>query len=118
MRVIYVLMVLALIGCSSDRTVRIGNLEVMTEDLGGNMTWDEAVKACEDLGDGWRLPTKTELNILYENREKIGGFAITNYWSSTEYVYSTVWEQNFGLGNQGNFVGKNGPGYVRAVRAF
>lgn len=31
-----------------------------------------------DLGDGWRLPTKDELNVLYENKDKIGGFA-SNY---------------------------------------
>ena len=45
-------------------TIKIDNLEVMTEDLEGRMTWDDAMKACADLGDGWRLPTKEELNIL------------------------------------------------------
>ena len=48
-------------------TIKIGNLEVMTEDL-GKMTWDEAKKACKNLGDGWRLPRKHELEILYKNR--------------------------------------------------
>ena len=62
-------------------TIKIGNLEIMTEDL-GRMDWMEATKACADLGDGWRLPTKDELNILYENKDKIGGFAYTYYWSS------------------------------------
>ena len=57
------------------KTIKIGNLEVMTEDLGGKMDWDEAMKACADLDEGWRLPTKDELNILYENKDKIGGFA-------------------------------------------
>ena len=42
----------------------------MTEDL-GEMNWDDAMKACADLGDGWRLPTKDELNLLYENRIKL-----------------------------------------------
>ena len=42
------------------------------------------MKACAALGGGWRLPTKDELNILYENKDKIGGFASNNYWSSTE----------------------------------
>ena len=52
-------------------TIKIDNLEVMTEDL-GEMNWDDAMKACADLGDGWRLPTKDELNILYKNKYKIG----------------------------------------------
>ena len=34
-------------------TVKIGDLEVMTEDL-GEMSWEDAKKACADLGVGWR----------------------------------------------------------------
>ncbi|MBC8475695.1 MAG: DUF1566 domain-containing protein [Bacteroidetes bacterium] len=69
------------------------------------------------MGDGWRLPTKEELNLLYENKEKIGGFANNNYWSSTEFVFSNAWDQNFNNGNQ-NYYGKGTSTYVRAVRAF
>ena len=97
-------------------TIKIGNLEVMTEDL-GEMNWDEAKKACADLGDGWRLPTKDELNILYQNKDKIGGFASNYYWSSTEYDNDGAWIQSFSSGNQ--FVNfKFRLNYVRAVRNF
>jgi len=96
--------------------IKIDNLEVMTEDL-GKMTWDEAKKACKNLGDGWRLPTKDELNLLYENKEKIGGFANGFYWSSTEYGGNGAWVQDFLYGYQ-NTNGKSGSNYVRAVRAF
>lgn len=96
--------------------VKIGNLEVMTEDLGYG-TWDEAMKACADLGDGWRLPTRDELNVLYKNKDKIGGFATVDYWSSTENDSGTAYGQDFGNGGQtGNT--KNTTFYVRAVRAF
>ena len=98
------------------KTIKIGNLEVMTEDL-GNMNWDDAVKACADLGDGWRLPTKDELNILYENKDKIGGFATKYYWSSTEVVNYNAWGQDFFSGLQ-SFGSKTNANYVRAVRAF
>ena len=54
----------------------------MNEDL-GFMTWYEAVKACADLEDRWRLPTIKELKILYKNKAEIGGFAGLYYWSST-----------------------------------
>jgi len=97
-------------------TIKIGNLEVMTEDL-GDMMWDEAKKACKNLGDGWRLPTKDELNLLYENKEKIGGFANFYYWSSTEDGSNNAWRQDFNNGYQiPNY--KNFTLYVRAVRAF
>jgi len=99
-----------------DSTIKIGNLEVMTEDL-GKMRWDDAMKACADLGDGWRLPTKDELNLLYENMEKFSGFAYSYYWSSTEYDSNYAWLQYFICGNQ-NYNDKNYAYYVRAVRAI
>ena len=107
-------------------TIKIGNLEVMTKDL-GEMTWEDAMKACADLGDGWRLPTKVELNVLYENKDKIGGFAdldtnLTNdyYWSSTEVGNDVAWVQDFDDGVQydGLLFAKSNVYYVRAVRAF
>ena len=97
-------------------TIKIGNLEVMTEDL-GDMNWDEAKKACKNLGDGWRLPTKDELNLLYENKEKIGGFAVNYYWTSAEYDLYNAWLQNFNFGDQ-NGGAKGNTNDVRAVRAF
>ncbi len=97
-------------------TIKIGNLEVMTEDL-GDMNWDEAKKACKNLGDGWRLPTKDELNLLYENKEKIGGFATDYYWSCTDGSYD-AWVQDFGNGGRLDNSFKANTKYVRAVRAF
>ena len=86
-------------------TIRIGDyFEVMSEDLVGTGTWYEAMEACEDLGDGWRLwrlPTKDELNILYENKDEIGGFASSYYWSSTQGDSSRdASEQDFSNGVQ------------------
>ncbi len=73
------------------QSVKIG-IEVKTEDLGetddvtgiAEMTWEEAKKACEKLGDGWRLPTIEELKFIYVNRDKLGVFKQHIYWSSTE----------------------------------
>ena len=92
----------------------INGLEV--SDNLGIMSWDEAKIACKKLGPGWRLPTKDELNMLYKNKEEVGGFANYFYWSSTEGGFNYAWEQGFYGGNQGNN-GKNGSGYARAVRA-
>ena len=108
-------------GPSITTTVKIGNLEVMKEDLGA-MSWQYAKKACADVedgwfGDGWRLPTKSELNILYENRDRIGGFASYNGWSSTEIEGDSAWRQGFGSGTQASN-GKVTTVYVRAVRDF
>ena len=90
--------------------------EVMTEDL-GKMNWDAAMKACADLGDGWRLPTRLELLLMYNKQDEIGGFADNYYWSSTESVFYNAWEQNFNCNYQNN-TNKNGFNYVRAVRTI
>ncbi len=103
---------------SSYSTVKIGNLEVMTKDL-GEMNWDEAMKACAALGDGWRLPTKEELNVLYQNKDKIGGFDNNYYWSSTEYVSQSMYTCDFGSDDAYSTGKWNVDKYsVRAVRAF
>jgi len=101
---------------SKPTTVKIGTLEVMTKDL-GKMHLDEAKKACAALGDGWRLPTKDELNILYENKEKIGGFSPMYYWSSTGHRSGGAWFQHLSDGRQYGFNRSINLG-VRAVRTF
>ena len=97
-------------------TIKVGNLEVMTEDL-GLMDWDAAKSACAALGDRWRLPTRDELRILYENKAKIGSFASNSYWSSTESNNSNAWVQTFFMGFQIPD-DKLGDYHVRAVSSF
>jgi len=74
-----------------------------------------------DTGTGvysdWYLPSKDELNKLYENKGTVGGFAGANYWSSSEDNANYAWYQNFYNGDQFNF-NKNYYERVRAVRAF
>ena len=83
----------------------------------GSMNWYDAKIACQKLGLGWRLPTKDELNMLYENKEEIGGFADNSYWSSTEFINFLAWVHNFGSGIEGNNDKNYLYGSVRAVRA-
>ena len=92
------------------------DFEVYPTDL-GEMSWNEAKEACANLGNGWRLPTKDELNLIYENKNVVGGFANYYYWSSTEAGFKYAWNQSFlnGLQFNGN---KDFAYFVRAVRAL
>jgi len=82
------------------------------------MNWDDAKKACAALGNGWRLPTKDELNILNENIIYIEGFSYGTYWTSTESDdISGAWSKNFSNSKQFNYF-KYEPNYVRAVRTL
>ena len=99
------------------KPIKIGNLQIAQYDFPNDMNWYDARKACAALGNGWRLPTKDELNILYQNKDKIGGFSSTNYWSSTEHDNLDAWRQDFDYGFQ-YFTNKNFDYGVRAVRSF
>jgi hypothetical protein len=94
----------------------------------GCTTTGTAADICANLtlssyGD-WFLPSKDELNLIYQNIGQgnalglgnVGGFANTGYWSSTEYG-NGAWNQYFPNANQG-YAGKNSILAVRAVRAF
>jgi len=81
--------------------------------------------------DDWFLPSKDELNLMWENLadtagdnntgpsapDNIGGFAKVFYWSSTEISSNFAWVQDFNDGIQYNFF-KSNIIHVRAVRAF
>lgn len=90
--------------------------EVYSKDLGEHK-WKDAKKVCEDLGDGWRLPTREELHLMYIYKDKIGNFAAAYYWSSSENFSNYAWGQNFSSGGQ-YYNNEPNTYYVRAVRAL
>jgi hypothetical protein len=107
------------------KPIKIGNLFIAQNDFPNTMTYLQAPKACRALGKGWRLPTKKELNILYKNKNKIGGFSENYYWSSTKFDSGSPWLQNFYDGEQLLSLGPQYTGsyedlelYVRAVRTL
>jgi len=54
----------------------------------------------------WRVPTKAELNVLFNNRAAIGGFDSNSadwYWSSSPGSMFCAWDQRFSDGSQTNF---------------
>jgi hypothetical protein len=87
--------------------------EVFPHDASERMNWKTAMEFCE--ASGWRLPTRVELLLMYEQREEIGGFEDDFYWSSSEYILRDAFGQYFYSGAQGNH-DKMYEGKVRAVR--
>lgn len=85
-----------------------------------------AAKACADYsvtvggityGD-WYLPSINEMNLLYLQRNLVGGFINHTYWSSTEFNKQAAWCQSFSSGNQFNVLKSSGGFSTRAIRAF
>ena len=80
-----------------------------------------AARLCYNSGlngyNDWFLPSQDELNLLYLQKDIIGGFKGSYYWSSTQKDNNEAWEQNFITGQIYNY-GKYDPVSVRAIRAF
>jgi len=98
--------------------IKFGNLEVAQYEFPNKMNWDDAKKACEALGYGWRLPNQDELKTLYNRVGAIGGFAHDDYWSSTEDGNVGAWVHSFNSGVQYRSKKFTYQYYVRAVRNF
>lgn len=45
--------------------------------------WEEAMKECEEIGPGWRLPTRSELSSIFKSSR--GGHLIGERWNNTTY---------------------------------
>lgn len=88
--------------------------------------WNDAKQRCSSLGQGWHLPTKSELIAVSNNRDAVnatlssmaeGTIRDWDYWSSEEYSDVRAWYVS--VGNGYTIVNiKNLHTYVRAVSAF
>jgi hypothetical protein len=74
--------------------------EIYKETLPNHMTFEEAINACSELGDGWRLPSKWELIEMFE-MQKRGEITFGNYgcWSCTGDETKMIWSLGFLTGN-------------------
>jgi len=106
------------------KPIKIGNILVAENDIPEDLNLEDAKKACQALGKGWRLPTYAEMNIIFKNRDKIGGFEENMYWTSSvlnsnlgvsfKFWYSS---KNSKLGHKGSSQ-KSFLLYVRAVKTL
>lgn len=66
--------------------------------------WSNSITLCNNLNrhghTDWYLPSKSELNHLYENQNVVGGFTAGYYWSSTESDSGYAWLHYFYYGYQ------------------
>ena len=101
------------------------NFEIAPKSTEIQSNWHNAIAYCDSLNiggkTGWRLPTKEELNEIYESEND---FEKWYYWSSTENNGNNAWGQYFYNGGQYFYNGCQyynfktfGGLYVRAIRS-
>jgi hypothetical protein len=95
------------------------NFEIAPKSTEIKANWDDVRLYCFALNidgkTGWRLPTKEELNEIYES---VNDFEKSWYWSSTEYDGNFAWGQHMSNGRQYSNVKDYGRRYVRAIRSI
>ena len=70
----------------------INGIEIAESDFTDEMTFEDAMIACEKLGDGWRLPTIREaIEIFDKNPYLLGEFNNTSYCTSSLTMGGEVW---------------------------
>lgn len=65
----------------------------------------------------WYLPSKYELNLLYEQKSVVGGFTNDLYWSSTMNENGGLWLLDFSSGKRYS-VGRYCIGFIRPIQTF
>ncbi|GHS85571.1 hypothetical protein FACS1894201_05430 [Bacteroidia bacterium] len=117
------------VAIASPNTVGMERLMVQKQDIGRD-SYIVVNSLCENSTvDGftdWRLPTKDELNVLYINRNEIGGFETSYlypclYWSGPLFRDSDgdrTWIQSFDSGQQFTYRIIYRDPYGRCVRKY
>jgi antitoxin component YwqK of YwqJK toxin-antitoxin module len=105
------------------KPIKIGKLLVAQNEFPKKADWKKAILMCSKLGPGWRLPTKEELYILYQNKNILRNFSKYGYWSSTEGIMNgnngVAYYQDFTLGStKPSLENKLSTWGVRAVKSL
>jgi len=99
--------------------IKIDNLEVKCKDF-GQVECGNIYSITEDWQDGWRIPSKEELDLIYDYKIKHGRFENKYYCSSNRLIeddYLTgAWVKHFGNGRNFHF-GELFPAYVLSVKS-
>ena len=113
-------------GCNTTGTsgtnVVLGKGKINTDAIMNNCSQTGiAAELCDNLilngYSDWFLPSKNELEKVYQIRNYTNNFQNYYYWSSSQDTNTTAWMKNFNGGATGTG-NKNGNYVVRAVRYF
>ena len=92
-------------------------IQITQNDFTDQLNWSTAKLKCEEIGEGWRLPSISELEGIFENKEQYN-FANYGYWTYWSIEELNEEESLSFSGVEGNITThlKTTNNYVRAVK--
>lgn len=93
------------------------SIQIAKNDFSDLCDWSSAKLKCEEIGEGWRLPTISELEEIFKKKESFNfaNYGYWSYWSGDDFNSEKA---NAFSGVEGNIIQefKNENFYVRAVK--
>ncbi|MCL2042817.1 MAG: DUF1566 domain-containing protein [Treponema sp.] len=98
------------------------NTQLIVEQLNQRGERQRAAQICASLEingfQDWFLPSRDELNLLFQNRLRVGNLQEARYWSSSQHSRTSALAQNFNNNGRQSDHNKFDNYRVRPVRAF
>lgn len=97
------------IGTGLSNTNSLIEMNLQPDTSGWYVVWDKIKEFRQNHSDNWFLPSKDELNLIYEARANLSNLSLSTnpyYWSSSEghnghsWSGSQTWIQQFDSGDQ------------------
>lgn len=95
------------IGAGLNNTNQLISKSLQPNTSGWWVVWDKVNEFRQSHSDKWFVPSKDELNLIYENKSNLSNSSLNKnpyYWSSSELSASFSWTQYFNSGNQNNIL--------------
>lgn len=108
-------------------SIKVGNLEIMIQDIEGLWTLNQSLQIAEKVGDGWRLPYDIEMVRYFKELHSLGilgikpeeaywaGMGLTKASGTNVYAEGWIWwidKKNIGWDRSN----ANNKGRIRLVR--
>lgn len=90
------------IGTGLNNTNQLISENLQPDTSGWWVVWDKVEEFKQGHSDKWFVPSKDELNLVYENRANLVNLSLTaqpSYWSSSEISSERAWIHSFTSGS-------------------
>lgn len=100
------------VGTGLSNTNSLIGMNLQPNTSGWWVIWDKVKEFRQSHSDNWFVPSKDELNLVYNNKSNLSNLSLKTgtanfYWSSSERTSGYAWYQDFNSGNPSDFSKSN-----------